>query len=296
MDNYIFCIKCIILFRPFRIISKFYIDHVVVESVGDQINAGTTPSANEDLNQTATSSTYHDGRTKDKRTINKLRTKISRMKQQIKLLKSKEDNVDHERIISKLSKMGMPKHVTSFITAQIRANASKSKQQGRRWNAESKKMALSVYYHSRKAYNVLSKLFTLPHKSTLRRVIRKSKIYPGFHEQIFRALEYRVASMAENQRDCILCFDEMSIKSGLRYDAAHDSIEGVEDYCHLGRSKTLASHALVFMVRGLGVKWKQAVGYFLSSGAAPSSTISSLIEDCIGRLKKSGFTSTSVHF
>ena len=210
------------------------------------------------------------------------------MKKQAEKLAEYREHPTVPLIMKRIKNLGVPHHVYEFISAQLTAISTKKGPQGRRWTSTSKKVALSIYYHSRKAYRLLRKLFVLPHRTTLQSILRKSKICPRFHEQVLQTIKYRVQSMAESEKDCVLCFDEMSIKSGRSYDAEHDCLEGVEDFCHLGRSKTLASHALVFMVRGISVTWKQAVGYFLSSGSAPSKNLSLLLKDCIARLSQIG--------
>ena len=65
-----------------------------------------------------------------------------------------------------------------------------------------------------------------------------------------------------------------------------DTIEGFENFGDMGRSKYMATHALSFMVRGLSSKWKQPVGYFLSSGPVTGNMLQSLTRQCIGKLTK----------
>ena len=55
----------------------------------------------------------------------------------------------------------------------------------------------------------------------------------------------------------------MSIKEGLLYNVGRDIIEGFEDFGHIGQTRYIAIHAIVFMIRGLASKWKQPIGYFL---------------------------------
>ena len=50
-------------------------------------------------------------------------------------------------------------------------------------------LVLSIIYQSRKAYKLLSKLFTLPSKRTLQNSLHKHKGYTRLNEAIFHALE-----------------------------------------------------------------------------------------------------------
>lgn len=65
---------------------------------------------------------------------------------------------------------------------------------------------------------------------------------------------------------CALVFDEMSLNSALVYNSQLDIVEGFENFGDTGRCKYMATHALALIVRGLLSKWKQPVGYYLSSG------------------------------
>ena len=57
--------------------------------------------------------------------------------------------------------------------------------------------------------------------------------------------------------------DEMTLRSAFSYDKRNDCVEGIEDFGPvLGKSKYAATHALVFMVRGLKDKWKHPLGFF----------------------------------
>ena len=58
----------------------------------------------------------------------------------------------------------------------------------------------------------------------------------------------------------------MALHSDLVYKHGLDRIEGFEDISELGTSQFVADHALAFMVRGLYIKWKQPLGYFLTAG------------------------------
>ena len=106
---------------------------------------------------------------------------------------------------------------------------------------------------------------------------------------MFNALKLKVASMPLHARQCALTFDEMSLKSALVYNYQLDTIEGFDNFGDIGRNN-MATHALAFMVRGLSSKWKQPVGYFLSSGPVTGKMLQSLTRACIGKLTKIGLS------
>ena len=149
-------------------------------------------------------------------------------------------------------------------------------------------LALSIFYHSRKAYKMLNRIVALPSESTLKLMLSKSNIRPGFHDNIFEALEKRVATFDDQDKQCAIVLDEMAIKSGLSYDATCDGVEGTEDYGHLGQTKYMANHALAIIVRGLSQKWKQCIGHFLSSGTISGDKLKDITFNAIQKLSDIG--------
>ena len=123
---------------------------------------------------------------------------------------------------------------------------------------------------------------------TLLRDLQKMNIKPGFSGLVIGALTLKVQAMDPIDRNVALVFDEMSIKQGLVYNEGTDSVEGFEDFGDVGQSRYIANHAIAFMVRGLASKWKQPVGYFLSSGLIKATILRSLTKQCIDKIDKTG--------
>ena len=94
--------------------------------------------------------------------------------------------------------------------------------------------------------------------------------------------------MSERDRVCGLLLDEMSLKTGLSYDKSKDLVVGFENFGCLGSSKNPANSALVFMVQGLGSKWKQPIGYFLSHNTTPAAVLKSLVTNTVEKLMSIG--------
>ena len=88
----------------------------------------------------------------------------------------------------------------SFISSQVKMSQKASKH-GYRWKVEDKMLALSIFFHSRKVYKVLSHLFILPSESTLLRNLRKMDINPGFSDSVLEALTMKVKAMDEMNRN-----------------------------------------------------------------------------------------------
>src|SRR5258705_7802741 len=97
-------------------------------------------------------------------------------------------------------------------------------------------------------------------------------------------LSTKVKVMSEKERQVVLMLDEMSIKRGLEFDIQQDVVDGYEDMGSYGRSDTVATHALVLMLRGLHYNWKQPIAYFLSSGTTKSSILKEIAVEAIRRM------------
>ena len=193
-----------------------------------------------------------------------------------------------ERIIKGLSAYLPAGPTLDFILCQIRVSRKKNK--GQRWTAKDKSLALSLYHSSPKTYRLLQKIFRLPSVRTLYRIMQNICIYPGFNEQIIEALQRKVVNMASECKLCMIAMDEISIKESLIYNVEKDEIEGYEDFGSLGRTKYVANHAIAFLVRGLTTKWKQPVGYFLSSGPISGETLKNVLFECIEKLVNIGLS------
>ena len=180
----------------------------------------------------------------------------------------------------------LPPDTVSFIESQV--EMSKQCKSAYRWKMKDKMIALSIFFHSRKVYKILSKLFILPSKSTLLHDLKKMNMKPGFSESILEALQVKVKTMDIRDQNVALVFDEMSIKEGLTYNTGRDIVEGFEDFGHAGQTRFLANHAIAFMVRGLASKWKQPIGYFLSAGPIKASVLQTLTKSCITKLQSIG--------
>ncbi|KAJ4429130.1 hypothetical protein ANN_26131 [Periplaneta americana] len=82
---------------------------------------------------------------------------------------------------------------------------------------------------------------------------------------LLRVIEAEVKNMHENDKYCALLFDEMSLDSGLYYESNKQIICGYQDLGHLGHSPVAASHALVFMLRGIRRTLKQVIAYYFTA-------------------------------
>ena len=177
--------------------------------------------------------------------------------------------------------------VLEFFAFQLRCAGQMPR--GRRFDANQKLLALSIFHRSPAAYRFMSSFLCLPSVRSLRRWLHGMQFEPGFCERVFCVLKQKVACMSSVDKMAVLVVDEMALKTALEFDSRRDIVDGFEDDGVVRVTKP-ASEALVFMVKGLVRKWKQPLCYFLSGGPTNSCRLTDLVLDCIVRLQGIGIT------
>ncbi|XP_074033862.1 uncharacterized protein isoform X2 [Leptinotarsa decemlineata] len=149
-----------------------------------------------------------------------LRRRIKELQSELKSSKRRK-TVTREDVEQFLDEQ-YPQEATMLMKNQLTLLDKNPK--GARYSKEVKHFALSLFLLGPEAYKKLSKVMRLPSPSTLRKLTEHWKITPGFNEFIFKILELRVPLMSGKTKDCILCIDEMSIKSNLFYNVSRDVV------------------------------------------------------------------------
>ncbi|XP_076057366.1 uncharacterized protein LOC143034907 isoform X2 [Oratosquilla oratoria] len=177
---------------------------------------------------------------------------------------------------------------TSLEFFKIQLHLASRAKTGRRYNDIQKSFALGLYFQSARAYRFLSKFFKLPSPRMLRYYLSKIDLEVGWAESNFNIVKERNNQMSETEKICGITFDAISLKSGIYYDIVKDQIIGYENMGEYGHSDKIAQYALVFMAKGLCVKWKQVLGYFLFHTSISADILRQMIIDCIAKLLSCG--------
>lgn len=155
----------------------------------------------------------------------------------------------------------------------------------RRYSLEVKQFALTLNFLSPKAYSYLSKMLTLPTKRCLQRLTSQLPCKPGLDNQIIdKALEIKTKTMLDQDKHCILCIDEMSLKSNLFYETGCDKIVGFQDIGSTKKDSSICKNALVIMARGLYSPWKQPFAYFFVGSQLKALDLKVILEKCVIKL------------
>lgn len=133
--------------------------------------------------------------------------------------------------------------------------------QGRRYSNEQKNICLAMYKHGPRNYRFMEPWWILPSKSTVGLHSAKIMFKSGVNPNLIEAIKSAVKDWSEEDKYCVLSWDEVSLQENLEYCHSQDLIEGFVELAET-RQPTFATHALTFMVRGIKVAYKQAIGYF----------------------------------
>lgn len=164
----------------------------------------------------------------------------------------------------------------NFMISQIKNSRAKSVM-GRRWTLEDKLLALCIFKRSPRCYSLLRRFFALPHKRTLLALLEKIPFDAGINNHIFKQLNEKLPEGLD--RSCVLLFDECDLQENVQYDLAADKILGFEDFGSIDSpgERKFANKALVFMLVGLNMKWKQPVAFYFNCNGCNST----ILQQCI---------------
>ena len=187
----------------------------------------------------------------------------------------------------------------SFLTLQI--NQRNRKAQGRRYSSNDRSFASALHYCSSKSYRFMQKHFSLPSTRSLRNWLQNAEVEPGVNKMVLSLLEIKAKKMKREEKVVSLVFDEISIKSSLSYDFQQDRLEGYEDFGGdtpvqpiTAPTRQQCNQAMVFMIKGLYLNYKQIIGYFLTSNAMAGHYIKELVLFIVNQLQAVGLVPKAV--
>jgi hypothetical protein len=171
-------------------------------------------------------------------------------------------------------------------------STSKSRNKGVTWSTETVRIAFQIRFLTGvHGYDFVRSLgYPLPSYRTLCDRVQKSEFRPGIQHDILTWLTAKMEGMRDQERDVVLMLDEMQINKALEYDKSLNIYLGQISDKFAGsnsNSVDLASHALVFMIRGLTSNWKQIVAYYLTGASMSGSALWLLTKEIIESLSSS---------
>lgn len=208
------------------------------------------------------------------------------LRKQYECVKTELDRHDSMESMFKLCKKYLPPSLVLIIKTHI--DRQNKKEKGCRYNNEFKQLALTIYFLSPKVYRFIRSTLALPSPTTLKRVTKRYEIFPGLNDFIFDFLAFKTSNFTSESLECILCADEMSLKSNLYYNVYKDEIIGFNE---TNNRKTYdpAKFTLVLMLRGININWKQPIAYYFISSSCSGFELQDIILKTIYQLQKIKF-------
>ena len=204
-----------------------------------------------------------------------LERKLEEMKLEIEKSSVEVDNQLSNDITSILGTCN--ENITPFMNLfwqQQKKLMTKSKT-GVRYHPMIIRYCLSLATKSPACYEELRKsnILVLPSQRTLKDYRNCIRPKAGFQEEVLEELKATTNSYFDVQRYVVLLFDEMKILSNLVFDKVSGELIGFLDlgdpdinFGTLEKVDKVASHALVFYVRGLCTELKFSLAYFATDG------------------------------
>ena len=181
-------------------------------------------------------------------------------------------------------------HKELFINQQKNAQKSKAS-----WYSDAvKKFAVSLHFYSPEAYRFVRKSLHLPCPATIRSWAAAIDCEPGFLTNVIDELKN---SLNENEKDCVVLVDEMSIKKEVLWDRKNKKFAGNTDYGAIlaEEQDSIESNDLVFMAVGLKEPWLHPIAYFLVDRVNGKMQVP-LIKEAINFLTEAGLDVQAVIF
>ncbi|KAL4113634.1 hypothetical protein QTP88_017219 [Uroleucon formosanum] len=154
---------------------------------------------------------------------------------------------------------------------------------GHGFSYQTKQFALMVYFLGPTVFRFLQKSWSLPSVRTLQKTTDSWEINPGLNDFLFKVLAVKANSMTMKSKECILCVNEMSLKSFLFFDFKRDEIIGFHNIGSI-KSCDIAKSVIVLMIRGLHSSWKQPIGYFFIASACTGYDLQNIIFQTVQKL------------
>ena len=198
---------------------------------------------------------------KKNKVIENLRRKVITKEKTIKWLVEKSEQA---KVLSAESSSSFVNNF-GYMNTEIFKNEAKNNGRtfGSNYSEEIKQFAISLKFYSPRAYNFVRKYLSLPHPAILRAWSTNIDCEPGF----LKAPEKYVSDLVnDNQGDCFIIIDEMSIKKQTCWDPKNDKFVGNVDYGSFQGEDidNIATNALVVMVAGLKKPWSVPLAYFIT--------------------------------
>lgn len=220
-----------------------------------------------------------------KLTLQKQRLKCANLEKKLNEMTAEIENssveVDHGLSNDIATILSQSKEITPFMSLfwQQQKKLFNSSSTGVRYHPMIIRYCLSLAAKSPSCYEELRKsgVLVLPSQRTLRDYRNSIRPKSGFQKNVIEELKSLTDMYFDVQRYVVLLFDEMKIKSNLVFDKITGELIGYVDlgdpdvnFATLEELDEVATHALVFLIRGVCTELKFSLAYFSTNGVTSS--------------------------
>uniref|UniRef100_A0A1E1W8R2 THAP-type domain-containing protein n=1 Tax=Pectinophora gossypiella TaxID=13191 RepID=A0A1E1W8R2_PECGO len=261
----------------------FHIQDILLASHRKNLKKNAIPSLhlpnfqkNED-GQTSVVLTDLETILKNQQNPQKRKIKSESSKSKKKKLDKLEDNSSNKDTFYRMCDRFLTKDLADLVIAQtyLKSNFAGSKQQ------DYKNFCLNLYLTSPQAYRLLQKALGLPCPKALNK--HSISITTKVNDKVLSTLKTKVDNMTRKEKQCSLMIGAMKLKTNLIYNVKEDKIIGFQEVDGV-QSPEPAKDALVVLVCGILVNWKQPVGYALLARNRNIEDISKWIDKLLQKL------------
>ncbi|CAI6353484.1 unnamed protein product [Macrosiphum euphorbiae] len=239
-------------------------------------------------------SIYSSGSTQTPQILSRHTPRKEKLKEQLITQKQKYENLQTEfnklqKELSNASSLSNFKLMCdNFLSPEMSNFVKLNLNMENRYADEFKQFALTICFFGPIVYEYLKPTWGLPNIEMLQRVSERWEINAGFNQFVFEVLKLKSEHMSNESKQCVMCIDEMSLKSFVYYHTKKDVIHGFHD-TGLIKTDELAKSVMVIMIRGLNDKWKQPLAFYFVSTSCVGDDLKNIIFNCINTLEKISF-------
>ncbi|KAL8611753.1 hypothetical protein ACOMHN_065378 [Nucella lapillus] len=102
-------------------------------------------------------------------------------------------------------------------------------------------------------------------------------------EALFNCVDWgrSVSALEEHEKRVTLSSDGMTVTKALTYSHHRDELVGFVNCGEHHQSDEIADQAILVMIRGLTLKWKQVLGYFVAKHNLTTPTLTAIISEIV---------------
>jgi len=157
------------------------------------------------------------------------------------------------------------------------------------WSTETLQKALQIRAAvGKNGYEYLRQTvkYPLPSYRTLASRVQMLDMKPGFNTTLLDLLQLKTQDMAPHEKDCVLLLDEVQINKKIEFDLGLKEMTGYvsPEFQRSDRVDEVATHALVLMIKGICLPYKQTIMWFATGDGMQSEQLWAVVHKTITEL------------